>query len=84
MSNNNNGLYFLVGGLLVAVIVMGALYFTNTDSGQEVVRETNTVVEKTVDEATDEDRSGSSFELNVDEEGFSASSSNGENESESN
>lgn len=70
--NNNNGLYFMVGGLLVAVMVIGALYLTQTDRGDKLVRETNTVVEKAVDKPN----SGSSFELNVDEDGFKASSEN--------
>ena len=72
--NNNNGLYFMVGGLLVAVMVIGALYLTQTDQGERVVEETNTVVERTVDESDVEPSSGSSFEFNVDDEGFTASS----------
>lgn len=79
MSNNenNNGLYFMVGGLLVAVLVIGTIFLTGTDSGKQVVKETNTVVERSVDKATDNE-SGSSFELNVDDDGFSASTRNSE------
>jgi hypothetical protein len=72
--NNNNGLYFMVGGLLVAVMVIGALYLTQTNQGEQVIEESNTVVERTVEEPDVEPSSGSSFEFNVDDEGFNASS----------
>ena len=72
--SSNNGLYFMMGGLLVAVLVIGGLYFAKTDQGEQIVRETHTFVEN----STDSQDSGSSFELTVDDEGFSASSKNEE------
>jgi hypothetical protein len=77
--NNNNGLYFLTGGLLVAVLVLGGYFFLNPDEGSEVVRESNTVIEKTVDSDNSNDEPDSSFELNVDDEGFNASSESNNN-----
>lgn len=73
--NNNNGLYFMVGGLLVAVLVIGGLYLGQTEQGEQIVRESNTVIEKTVEDSKSNE-SGSSFNLKVDDEGFSASSEN--------
>lgn len=68
-SNDNNGLYFIVGGLLVAVLVIGGLYMTQPEEGENIIRESTTLVERTT-----QDESGSSFNLEVDDEGFSASS----------
>ena len=69
--NNNNGLYFLVGGLLVAVLVIGGLYLTQTETGEKTIEKTTTVIDKTTQ---DDNQSGSSFDFEVSEDGFSASS----------
>ncbi len=58
---NNNGLYLIVGALIVAVLVMG--YFMlqkDSDNGNPIK-----VIERTVD------GDGDGFEINLDENGLS-------------
>ncbi len=64
--NDNGFLYFAVGGLLVAVVVVGFMFYqngSNANSGDVFVLETS----------AGKDKSGSTFKLEVDEKGFNAS-----------
>jgi len=63
--NDNNGLYFIVGALVVIVALMGFLYLGNSDDGDVLNIEPAAGIEETVDETS------SSFELNIDDEGVS-------------
>lgn len=70
-NNNNNGLYFIVGGLLVAVLVIGGLYITQAEQDNTIIKESTALVDRTTEDSPD-----SSFNLEVDENGFKASSEN--------
>ena len=70
--NNNNGLYFIVGALFVAVLVMGYFLVTpQTDDGSimEIVAQT--------EPASGEQ--SSEFNLDITEDGFRASTTTKEN-----
>lgn len=71
-SESNNGLYFITGALLVLVLGMAVFYFAGTESGNEVVRDTTTVIERNTD--TNDEASGASFEFSIDDDGVEASS----------
>lgn len=62
---SNNGLYFIVGALVVIVALMGFLFLGNSNDTDVLSIEPAAGVEKAVDETT------SSFELNIDDEGVS-------------
>lgn len=77
MPSNNNGLYFITGALVVAVMVMAGFYFYEDGQGQDVIKETNTVIEKTFN-GKDKEDTKSSYEFSVDDDGVSATSESSE------
>lgn len=61
---SNNGLYFIVGALVVIVALMGFIFLGNND-GDVMQIEPAAGMEEAVDETS------STFELNIDDEGVS-------------
>ena len=80
---NNNGLYFIVGAIFIAVLALGAMFFTGTESGEESMQQIETAAGNAadeVDETTEEwgnemedaaDDASSSFELETNDDGVS-------------
>lgn len=73
-NSDNGGLYFLVGGLLVAVIALGFMFYTDTDSMQS---DSPTIIERTVTQ--DESGNSGSFNMDITDDGVSVSSESEEN-----
>lgn len=68
-NENNNGLYFIVGALIVAVLVMGFFMLGNNDNADN---NPVAVVERTIERTSDSvEKEADGFELNVDNNGFS-------------
>lgn len=69
---DNSGLYFIVGILVAVVAVLGFVMFGGSDAVQNI--EPAAGIEKAVDETS------SSFEINIDEDGVSGSSTTEQSE----
>jgi hypothetical protein len=67
--NDNGGLYFVVGGLVVAVAVIGFLYF-----GQNAGEKANMTEPASGVEAPADNETSSTFNLEIDDNGISGSS----------
>lgn len=67
-NNNNSGLYFIVGALFVAVLIMGFIFVGNDDV---TTLEPSAGVEEAADNVED---TTSEFNLKIDEDGVSGSS----------
>lgn len=69
---SNNGLYFIVGALVVLVAVLGFVYFGSSDAP-------NIEPAAGVEQAAQEvEKTTSEFKIDVEDDGFSASSSQSE------
>lgn len=72
-TNDSGALYFIVGMLLVGVLVLGFIYLDAGDIDTPAENNT-TVIERTIDRTVETDNEpDSSFNLDVREDGFSAS-----------
>ncbi len=70
---SNNGLYFIVGALFVAVVVMGFFLVSPVSNENTVIREI------TQTEPAGNDDSSANFDLNITDDGFNANVSKEEN-----
>lgn len=73
---DNSALYFIVGGLLVAVMAFAFFYFQGSSDAPERVVERNTFVERTTEPAAGDN--SSSMSLSIGEEGASATTTQSE------
>lgn len=71
---SNNGLYFIVGALVVIVAVMGFMYMNNDTNDLEIINPA-AGIEETADNI---EESTTEFKVDIEEDGFSASSSQSE------
>lgn len=75
-NDDNGGLYFIVGALVVAVAVMGFFLLGDTSNDDNPIA----VIERNVDETADSaQESTSNIDLNFDDDGVSGSVSSEEN-----
>lgn len=71
---DNSALYFIVGGLLVAVMVFAFFYFRNSGPVDTNTADNQTIVERVVPSAGDSsDNDSHSMSLSVGDEGVRAS-----------
>ena len=70
VQNDNGGLYFIVGMLLVAVIGIGFLFLNDNADGPNIISKTERTIERTVEKPSE--KSSTSFSLAVDEDGVTA------------
>ncbi len=71
-NEDNGGLYFIVGALVVAVAIIGFMYFNNAKVSNTLSPTVIERTEKTIEKTAEPAPSTNSYELKIDDNGASA------------